>query len=202
MRSQVANEAGETPDDEVIRRILLGRIDDFEILLERYRGYVFTIVSGLLPHEAVADLAHDIFVEAYRSLPKYRDGTSFKKWLAGIAIHASQDHWRQHYRNLETPISALTEDHEAWMDSVIAAEAGETFSSGERQKEAREILQLAMTELSVKERMVLTLVHLEGFSIKETAEILGWSTINVKVRAHRSREKMRKRIAALIDGGI
>jgi len=46
--------------------------------------------------------------------------------------------------------------------------------------------------------MVLTLVHLDGYTVKEAAEMLGWSVINVKVRAYRSREKIRKQIAALL----
>ncbi len=196
------NEPGTLPDDDIIRRILAGYIDDFEILLERYRGYVFTIASGLLPIDAVDDLAHDVFVEAYRSLPKFREGTSFKKWLAGITIHSCQDHWRRHYRSLETPLSALTDEHDAWIDAVAAGEASEVFAGSERQKEARDILQHALSGLSVKDRMVLTLVHLEGLSIREAAEALGWSTINVKVRAHRSREKMRRRIAALLEEGV
>jgi RNA polymerase sigma-70 factor (ECF subfamily) len=201
-QSQVPDEPGSITDDKIVGRILRGRIDDFEMLLNRYRGYVFKIVSGLLPPEAVSEHSHEIFIEVYRSLPKYQDGTIFKKWLAGIAIHSCYDYWRKHYRNLEIPLSSLTEDHQEWIDGVVASQAGEAFSNKERQKEAREILQQAMAGLSAKDRVLLTLVHLEGFSIREAAEILGWSTINVKVRAHRSREKMRRHIAAMLEGGI
>lgn len=201
-RIQVEDEPGSTTDDEIIGLVLRGRVDDFEILLNRYRGYVFKIVSGLLPPEAVADHSHDIFIKVYRSLPKYQNGTIFKKWLAGIAIHSCYDYWRKYYRNLEIPLSSLTEDHQKWIDDVVASQAGDAFSVNERQKEAREILQQAMAGLSAKDRVLLTLVHLEGFSVRETAEMLGWSLINVKVRAHRTREKLRRRITAMLAGGI
>jgi RNA polymerase sigma-70 factor (ECF subfamily) len=38
---------------------------------------------------------------------------------------------------------------------------------------------------------VLTLVHLDGYSVSEAARLLGWSLINVKVRAHRARKALR-----------
>ena len=48
------------------------------------------------------------------------------------------------------------------------------------QKEAGEILDLALGRLSAGDRMVLELVYLEGHSVKEAAGLLGWSTVNVK----------------------
>lgn len=198
-QSQISDEANSSTDDEIIGRILHGQIDDFEILLNRYRGYVFKIVSGFLPPEAVLDFSHEIFVEVYQSLSRYEDGTTFKKWLAGVTINCCHDYWRTHYRNLEIPLSSLTEKHQEWIDNVAASQSMDAFSSDKMQKEAREILQYAMAGLSSKDRLLLTLVHLEGLSIKEAAGILGWSTINVKVRAHRSREKMRKRIGTMLE---
>jgi hypothetical protein len=82
----------ETGDIEIIDGILDGRTEDFEILLDRYRGYVFKIVSGLVPFEMVQDLAHEVFIEIYRSLSKFDVRTSFKKWLAAIATHMYAGH--------------------------------------------------------------------------------------------------------------
>jgi RNA polymerase sigma-70 factor (ECF subfamily) len=200
MKSDVAVKTDETEDVEIIDRVLRGATNDFEILLHRYRGYVFKIVAGIIPADAVADLSHEIFIDVYRSLPRYDDRKTFKKWLASIAIRRCYDYWRKHYHNREIPLSDLSEEHENWVENVAATQAKDLFEKGEKQKEAREVLQWAMTGLSAKDRMVLTLVHLEGHSVKEAAQILGWSAINVKVRAHRSREKLRKRIATMLEG--
>ena len=200
MQSRAVNEADETEDVEIISRILQGQINDFEILLNRYRGYVCKIVSGFLPADEVPDISHEVFVKVYGSLPQFDLRTSFKKWLAGIAIHRCYDYWREHYRHREIPVSALTEDHQKWVEEIVASQARDAFARTETRKEAREILQWAMAELSPEDRMVLTLVYLEGLSVTEAAKSLGWSMINVKVRAHRSRAKMRKRIEALLEG--
>jgi RNA polymerase sigma-70 factor (ECF subfamily) len=52
-------------------------------------------------------------------------------------------------------------------------------------------LQWALGRLSPENRLVVTLVHLDGHSIREAAALLGWSMINVKVRAHRARRALR-----------
>lgn len=200
MKSHVASAAEETDDGEIVRRVLQGQVDEFETLLVRYRGYVMKIVSGFLPAEAVADFAQDIFVEVFKSLPAYGKRHDFKNWLAGLTIRRCYDYWRHHYRNMEIPASALTEDHAQWVEKVATTGARDAFSQSEAQAEARDLLQWAMAALSAKDRMVLTLVYLEGFSVKEAAGLLGWSPVNVKVRAHRSRMKLKQRIAAMLEG--
>lgn len=188
----------QTADAVVIARILDGRVDDFAILLDRYRGYVCKVVSSLLPPDLVSELAHEVFVEAYRSLPQYDTRKAFKNWLAGIALRHCRSYWRQHYRNREIPLSALGDEHHHWVEAVIAEDASALHENAESRHEARDILEHLLAGLSPKDRMVLTLVHLDGYTVKEAAEMLGWSVINVKVRAYRSREKIRKQIAALL----
>lgn len=188
-------------DVDIVRRILDGHTDAFEILLHRYQRFVFKIVSGRLPPEAVAETAHDIFIEAYRSLPQYSRRKSFKNWLAGVAIHRCFDYWRKHYRNPEIRASDLSDAHRRWLDETDASQAQAVFDSTASRTEARELLQWAMADLSPKDRMVLMLVHLDGYSVKEAADILGWTSVNVRVRAHRSRERLRKKITSALAGG-
>ncbi len=60
----------------------------------------------------------------------------------------------------------------------------------------------ALEILSAEDRMVIELVHLEGYSAKEAGRLLGWSTANVKVRSFRSRKKLRRLLdRALKEGG-
>jgi RNA polymerase sigma-70 factor (ECF subfamily) len=47
-------------------------------------------------------------------------------------------------------------------------------------------------QLSPENRLVLTLVYLEGHSVREAARLLGWSAVNVKVRAYRARQALRQ----------
>ena len=192
--------ADEPEDGAVVEKVLCGCTDDFEILLTRYRGYIFKIVSGLLPPDAVADSCQEIFIDIFRSLNNFDQRKNFRKWIAGIAVHRCHDYWRMKYRNREIPESELTAEHRDWVASITDNLAREHFDQIQQQKEAREIIQHALAGLSAKDRIVLTLVHLEGLPVKEVAEILDWSLVNVKVRAHRSRTRLHKVLSAMLEG--
>ncbi len=94
-------------------------------------------------------------------------------------------------------MASLTDEHGTWVESAISAQSQEYFEQEEVLKESREVLQWALNQLTAEDRMVITLLYFEELSVKEIADLLGWSAINVKVRAHRSRNKLRKIISTL-----
>ena len=73
----------------------------------------------------------------------------------------------------------------------MAAQSDQGFTEQAHQQDAREVLQWALARLSPENRLVVMLVHLEGYSVREAATLLGWTVINVKVRAHRARRLLR-----------
>jgi RNA polymerase sigma-70 factor (ECF subfamily) len=135
-------------------------------------------------------VAHDVFVRAYQGLAGFSGKSAFSQWLAGIAIRTSYDFWRGEYRRREIPISQLEDTHRDYIENTLSDVSEETFDRDERRSEAAEILEWALNRLSAPERIVLELVYLEEYSHKEAAELLGWSVVNVKVRAHRARKKL------------
>lgn len=60
------------------------------------------------------------------------------------------------------------------------------------------MLQWALGQLSAAERTVLTLTYLNGYSVAEAAELMGWSVIRIKVQSHRARKKLRKILAGIL----
>ena len=185
-------ETGERSDLEIISEVLDGDTNRFEVLIERHREHVFRIVGRRVPREDVEEVAHDVFVRAWSSLPSYRGESPFDYWLSKIAVRTCHDFWRRRYRSKEAPMSSLGEDHSEWLESTMASESGASFSSDESRMIARDLMMRALAHLSPDDRAVIELVHLEERPVKEAADMLGWSTANVKVRAHRSRKKLRK----------
>jgi RNA polymerase sigma-70 factor (ECF subfamily) len=96
-------------------------------------------------------------------------------------------------------MSALTERHQAWLESVVSDHADRSFDERGSRAEARELLDWALDRLSPKDRMVLELIYLEGLSVKEAAALTGWSKANVKVRSFRSRRKLQKVLTDIMD---
>lgn len=178
-------------DREIIHRVLHGEIDLFAELITRHQRHVARIVSRHVPYDRAAEVAHDVFVRAYASLSNFSGRVPFEHWLSGIAVRTSYEFWRASRRE-ELPVSALTTEHQQWIEHVLAAESDDRFREQARRREATELLDWGLSHLSAENRLVLTLVHLEGHSVREAAGLLGWSVANVKVRAHRARLMLRK----------
>jgi RNA polymerase sigma-70 factor (ECF subfamily) len=179
-------------DAEVVYQVVSGDVNAFERLLKRYEAHVLRIVKKHIPFDKVEEVAQDVFIRIYQSLPNFKRDDSFKQWLSTITVRTCYDFWRKHYRYREIPISSLSEKHQVWLEEAMATRSSQSFDDIASQKEAREILDWALDRLSPEDRMVLELVYLEGYSVKEAANLLGWSTTKVKVRSFRSRKKLHK----------
>ena len=186
---------------DLLERIRQGETDRFADLISRYQRHVIRIVGRRVPADQVEEIVHDVFVRAYIGLAQFSKSVSFDHWLAGIAVRTCYDFWRARKR-AEVPVSALTNDHHRWMEQVLSAQSGNQFRDQAQKQEAADILDWALRQLTPENRAVLTLVHLDGYSVREAAELLGWSLVNVKVRAYRARRELRKLLSHLSPGSI
>lgn len=179
-------------DSQIIAQVLNGRVNLFEELIVRHQDQVAAIVAGKVPPDRVAEVAHDVFVRAFKSLRSFRGDSPFQHWLSSIAVRACRDFWRGQYRNQETPFSALSEEAQAWLESREGAASGGQGQDTTDRFETRELMDWALGQLKPVDRMVLTLTYFEDKSVGETAELMGISQANVKIKAMRARGKLRK----------
>ena len=185
-------ETGKREDLDIISEVLDGDTNRFEELIERHREHVFRIVGRRVPREDINEVAHDVFVRAWSSLASYRGESPFQWWLSKIAVRTCHDYWRDRYRSKESPMSSLDEEHADWLENTKAGEPETAFDRTESRMMARDVVMRALAHLSPADRAVIELVHLEERPVREAADLLGWSVANVKVRAHRSRKKLKK----------
>ncbi len=186
-------------DSEIIEKVLGGNTDLYEILMTRYRNNVMRIVMKRVPPLEAGDIAHEIFVRAFTSLARYEGRSPFENWLSVIAVRTCHDYWRDRYRSKETTMNELSEEHVQWIDNAASEESDKSEISHESRRSAREVLAWALQRMSPEDRAVLELVHLEERSVREAAEILGWSASKIKIRAFRSRKKLRKLLEDVMD---
>jgi RNA polymerase sigma-70 factor (ECF subfamily) len=187
-------------DSALVRRIRQGDSERFAKLIERYQRHVGRIVGRRVPADRVAELVHDVFVRAYVNLPQFSDSVPFEHWLAGIAVRTCYDFWRRRTRD-EVPASALSDDHQHWIEKTLSAASEREFHDQAAKREAADVLEWALGQLSPEQRAVLTIVHLDGYSVREAAQLLGWTVINVKVRAYRARRALRAILCDNVAGG-
>lgn len=195
------NDALRFSDAEIVRQVLDGNVNAFESVILRHRVLLLAILKKHVPENAVEETTQEAFVRAYQSLSTFKGTGDFSQWLSSIAVRTCYDYWRKAYRSQEIPMSALSEKHSEWLEQVIAQRSEEVLGEQEPQMEAREILHWALGKLSAENRMILELVYLEGLSVKEAAELLGWSKANVKVRLFRARMKLEKLLRRVKDQG-
>jgi len=182
------NTASHLSDDAaIIHDILMGRVNSFELLLDRYQDHVSKIVRSHVPWDDAPEVAHETFVRAFQSLGGYRGIRPFKHWLAKIAVRCCHDYWRSYYQK-ERQVGGLPDDCQAWVDEVLSDRSPEEATE---RMEARDLLQWALGQLSPDDRMVLTLTYLNEYSGTEAAELLGWSLPRVKIQSYRARRKLR-----------
>ena len=187
-------------DGAAIGRVLGGDVDAFGSIMDRYAEHVSRIAGRRVPRQDVEEVVQDIFVRAYLSLPAYAGKGDFKWWLSKIAVRACIDYWRERYRRRERPLSSLTEDQARGLAHAMYEESAREQAEDAQSRDARELLAWALDRLSPEDRAVLELVHIEERPVAEAAALLGWSTVNVKVRAHRSRKKLRAVLERLVAG--
>lgn len=180
----------EPSDDEIVKLVLAGQVNEFERLVKRYQSLVFGVASRHVPAQQVEEVAQEIFIRVYRSLANFAVADSFRQWLNRIAIRSCYDYWRQHYRRKEVFEGSVKTEHDNWLELVTAHESFNEFERAASRREAAELLDWALGRLSPENRMAVSLIHLEGYSVAEAAKALGWSVTKTKVRAHRARKQL------------
>jgi len=179
-------------DNEIIRRVLDGKVNDYELLLNRYQSIVLKILMKRLPYEQVEEVAQIVFIKAYESLHTFSGEKPFKNWISSIALKACFDFWRKQYKKKEISIEFMSDGDRSFLNNAILEQSADALKKKGQEKEAKELLDWALKKLSPEDRIVLELIYLEGYSNKETANFLGWSNVNVKVRSMRARRKLEK----------
>jgi len=177
---------------ELLERIRNGATDDFTEIVRRHQSQVFAILHRYeRDAHRIEDLAQETFLKAWRSLGQFDGRAPFQHWLSKIAVRVALDHLRRQKRSRnEIGFPDLGEDALEWLQTDACQDE---LESGQ----ARELLEIAMRELSPAERIVITLQEIEGRSVKEISALTGSSGVAVRVRALRARAKLRKALERL-----
>ncbi len=165
----------------------------FEQLVKRHSPRVLRIIYRFFREPATAeDLAQDVFLKAYRSLNTYRGESPFENWLAAITLNTCYRQLAEQRRTGKNLLAELgPEERQAFDSFCLTADHGDTGDPGKKAV-LRDLVEKILQQLSPKERMILTLMEVEGMTIEEIAHLWGKSVITVKVQAYRARKQAMK----------
>ena len=193
MRMTETNEAG------LIARILDGEKDLFHELIRPYERMVYLTLFSILKNEADAeDGAQEAVINAYRHLASFRGEAKFSTWLTTIAINEGRKRLRKAKTAAEESIEEEAEGHEGDYTPAPLTDWREIPLEALEREEIREALRGAVAELPDIYRQVFTLRDLEELNVEETAQALGINANVVKVRLHRARILLQKRLVPFL----
>jgi RNA polymerase sigma-70 factor (ECF subfamily) len=175
----------DTTDVGLVERARRGDVAAFDALVERRVSSTLRLASAILgnAHEA-EDVTQEAFLSAWRNLPRLRDADRFDAWFGRIVVNACRMSLRRRSRVVVLSVDAT----EATPDP-----AAETALSGVAGADA---LQRAIDRLSVDQRSILALHHLEERPVAELAAILGVPTGTAKWRLHEARRALERAMEA------
>jgi len=170
-------------EEELVEEVLNGNHASFELLLRPYRPGLLNMAVRMTGNiEDAKEVCQEAIIKIYKYLKKFRKGLSFRNWILKILVNSSYDFLRQKKKSME-----IIESQKS-MNQDRSSKVEEEFI----QREIRDKIQACLQELTPKEKSIFLLRDGEGFSIRETSEILGYSQGSVRTHLSRARRKIRR----------
>ena len=165
-------------DGEVVRRVLLGDVEQFGVLVERYREDFGRMAHGVLGDaDAAEDVLQEAFISAYRSLGSCREPDKFRSWFGRIVMNRCRDVLRK------KPAVDIEK---------VEIPAKESADAPVEDDELGRRLEAALAKLTPDQREAFVMREVEGRSYEEMTELLDTKIDALRMRVMRAKEALRK----------
>jgi len=179
-------------DEEIIKRILNGHIQDFWHIVRRYQGMAYkTAFSVTRHHEDAQEVAQDAFMKAFSSLASFKGLSRFSTWFFRIVYYTALNHLEKSkaYQRRIRP------DGDLDPDSFFSEDGFRQLAD----KDQAQYIGRALELLVPDDRLALSLYYLDGYPQPEIAELTGWSLASTKQRIHRARTRLDQALTTLLN---
>ena len=150
-----------------------------EALYDRYAKYVERVLVRIVNVDMdLAELLHEVFIQAFSSIHKIRDGRRLRSWLATIAVFTARKRIKRRFRRLDV-----------WYPDTDGMPELETAGTDPEAREALHAVYRVLDSLPVDERIAFALRFIEGMALTEVAAACRVSLATAKRRLYRGRER-------------
>lgn len=173
-----------TGENELIKSFLDGDKKAFGEIVNRYRKMVARTVKGMLGDSVFAeDIGQEVFIKLYYSLSDFRGEAKLSTYIQKIAVNLTLNEIKRRKRFFS--MFSQKGNNEMYEFEIADHDT-------EERKEASEIVNKALSAMDPKFRIIVTMRMLQGYSTKETAEILDLPLGTVLSRLSRAQEQLRR----------
>ncbi|NSW93108.1 MAG: sigma-70 family RNA polymerase sigma factor [Bacteroidales bacterium] len=170
-------------DDELVRSSVEGDRFAFGEIVRRYQNMVARTVKGMLGDAVFAeDIGQEVFIKLYHSLPEFRGEAKLSTYIQKIAINLTLNELKRRKRFF----SMFSQKGNNEMHEYDIPD-----QEHEKRNEASEVVNKALLQLDPKFRIIVMMRLLQGYSTKETAEILELPLGTVLSRLSRAQEQLK-----------
>ncbi len=170
-------------EKELISEIRSGNTKAFSDFVDRYKDLVFTLSIRMLGNrEEAEEVAQDIFIKIYKSLPKFKGDSKISTWIYRITYNSCLDRIK---------IMKRQRMHDTMDDmNQIAYVEMDTALDKMVREERQELIGRCLSKLSAEDAGILTLFYFEEKNLQEMEETTNLSVNTLKVRLYRARKKL------------
>lgn len=176
-------------DRQIIAKVLAGNTHLYAELIRRYEGRVTATVIGMLGKTTEAeDVAQEVFIRFYRALRGFRHDSAVATYLTRTAINLSLN-----------ALQRRKKQKELFSQTADARLSGIPSPTDTEYDNEAQLIRKAIIQLDEDQRAVIVLRLIDGYSTKETAEILNIPLGTVLSRLNRAQKKLRKLLTPLLE---
>ena len=179
-------------DSVVIKRILSGEKELYEILVRRNNQKLYRIIRSYIKDDAeIEDIMQDSYVKAFTKLYQFKLESTYSTWLIRIGINESLARLKE-----KGKIYHLNEQSDNLSSTILEIPDNRQLNPQDKmiRNETKQILESAIDSLDIKYKTVYIMKEVEEMSLKEISVVLGLTVANVKVRLYRSKEMLKEKL--------
>jgi len=190
------------PDAALMLRVKQGDAAAFTELVEKYKQPIFNLVWRTVRDETEAeDIAQNVFVQAWKSAPRYQATAKFSTWIFTIARNLCLNEFRRRNRHPAESLDQTRDDSEDQPLFQIEDKRTAGVQDQLLQGELEAKVDAALAALPENQRVALALCREEVLSYEEIAAVLGCSVSATKSLIHRARETIKVRLKPYLKSG-
>ena len=187
---------------EAVEQAKVGKEEGFSYLYEMtYRNKLYIAMKYMKNEDEAMDVLHDSYVKAFERLSSLQDANSFPGWLSTIVANTARNTLRDRHTVNFSDMQREDQDGEAFEYSIADENMTAQPEMACTTKETQEMVQELIGSLSDEQRMCVLMFHIEGYSIKDIATVLGCSENTVKSRLNYGRKNIKAKAEELQKKG-
>lgn len=172
-------------DEDLVELVRQGNPEAYRVLVDRHKQSVFSLIRCKVEsRETAEDLAQEVFLKVYRSIPGFREDARFGTWLYRIALNTAADYLRSRRRR---PVTAMLDTVKGWF-----ADSGNQPEEQVLLREERESAVKALLRLPEKYRNILFLHLIRQMPCREISELLDLPVKTVETRLYRGKSLLKQ----------